>query len=172
MIFQRRLSPSLFLSSLIDIWCVFYFQESFLVWRLGRGPFTIIEFSITYQRGKQEKEHSILVDLPSAFISRMRKCQRKGAIFFLTLLCSLQFSYGKLIDEDSTTSESIYFIIKVSSRSEGTQCLLLLECLFVGFKPVILTVKRYHMALSWSWEIAVHHFNSEIMSCHHRKAKR
>ena len=137
MIFQRRLSPSLFLSSLIDIWCVFYFQESFLVWRLGRGPFTTIEFSITYQRGKQEKEHSILVDLPSAFISRMRKCQRKGAIPFLTLLCSLQFSYGKLIDEDSTTSESIYFIIKVSSWSEGTQCLLLLECLFVVFKPVI-----------------------------------
>lgn len=171
MIFQRRLSPSLFLSSLIDIWCVFYFQESFLVWRLGRGPFTIIEFSITYQRGKQEKERSILVDLLSAFISRMRKCQRKGAIPFLTLLCSLQFSYGKLIDEDSTTSESIYFIIKVSSRSERTQCLLLLECLFVVFKPVILTVKRYHMALSWNWEIAVHHFNSEIMFLI-RKAKR
>ena len=74
--------------------------------------------------------------------------KEKGAIPFLTLLCSLQFSYGKLIDEDSTTSESIYFIIKVSSRSEGTQCLLLLECLFVGFKPVILTVKRYHMTLS------------------------
>lgn len=114
----------------------------------GEDLLRSLSFRSHIREVSKKKEHSILVDLPSAFISRMRKCQRKGAIPFLTLLCSLQFSYGKLIDEDSTTSESIYFIVKVSSRSEGTQCLLLLECLFVVFKPVILTVKRYHMALS------------------------
>lgn len=34
---------------------------------------------------------------------------------------SLQFSYGKLVDIDSTDSESIYFIIKVSRETDYYQ---------------------------------------------------